>query len=82
VFATQTCFASAQEVSGYYRLPVIHCDTVVFTAEGDLWRASLNGGVAQRLTKHPGRVYRATISPDRRTIAFSDLQIRDLRIGV
>jgi tricorn protease len=71
VFAAHTFLASAQGVMGYYRFPAIHGDTLVFTAEGDLWRASLNGGVAQRLTTHPGRESRAAISTDGRTIAFS-----------
>ena len=26
---------------GYYRYPAIHSDTVVFTAEGDLWKIRL-----------------------------------------
>ena len=39
---------------GYYRFPAIHGDTVVFTAEGDLWKVAAAGGVAQRLTTHPG----------------------------
>src|SRR5690606_4789760 len=42
----------------------------VFTAEGDLWRVGLEGGVAQRLTTHPGEESFAAISPDGRTIAF------------
>ncbi len=56
---------------GYYRYPAIHGDTIVFTAEGDLWRVGLNGGVAQRLTTHPAEESRAAISPDGKTVAFS-----------
>lgn len=55
---------------GYYRFPTLHDDTIVFTAEGDLWRVSTKGGVAQRLTTHPGRETHAAISPDGQTLAF------------
>ena len=44
----------AQDRKGYYRFPTIHDDTVVFAAEGDLWRVEDTGGLAQRLTTHPG----------------------------
>jgi tricorn protease len=56
---------------GYYRFPAIHGDTVIFTAEGDLWSVSAKGGAAQRLTSNPGEEGRAAISPDGKTVAFS-----------
>ena len=56
--------ASAESPKGYYRFPAIHGDTVVFTAEGDLWRVPVSGGVAQRLTTHPGPETHPAISPD------------------
>jgi len=57
--------------SGYYRFPSIHGDTIVFTAEGDLWRVGITGGVAQRLTSHPAQETHAAFSPDGKTLAFS-----------
>lgn len=63
--------ASAQSPQGYYRSPAIHHDTVVFTAEGDLWTVPVGGGQARRLTSHAGEEYRAAISPDGRTVAFT-----------
>lgn len=56
---------------GYYRFPAIHGDTVIFTAEGDLWTVSAKGGAAQRLTSNPGQEGLAAISPDGKTVAFS-----------
>jgi len=56
---------------GYYRSPALHEGTVVFTAEGDLWRVPVGGGVAHRLTTHPGEESRAAISPDGETLAFT-----------
>jgi tricorn protease len=61
--------ASASE--GYYRFPSIHGDTIVFTAEGDLWRASAKDGEAQRLTTHAGLEYLPALSPDGKSVAFS-----------
>ena len=62
---------AADSPKGYYRFPAIHGDTIVFTAEGDLWRVSASGGVAQRLTTHAGTESHAAISPDGTMVAFS-----------
>jgi len=56
---------------GYFRQPAIHGQTVVFVAEGDLWRVSTEGGTAQRLTSHPGLESHPVFSRDGGTIAFS-----------
>lgn len=63
--------AFAQNNRGYYRFPSLHGDTIVFTSEGDLWTVGIQGGVAHRLTSHPGEESRAAFSPDGQTIAFS-----------
>ena len=62
--------ASAAAPQGYYRHPALHGDTIVFSSEGDLWRVPVKGGVAQRLTTHPGSESFPAISPDGGTLAF------------
>ena len=58
-------------VDGYEMFPAIGPDTIVFAAEGDLWRVPIQGGQANRITTHDGREAFARFSPDGRWIAFS-----------
>ena len=53
------------------RFPDIQGDRVVFTYAGDLWSAPVAGGLAIRLTAHPGLEMFARFSPDGRWIAFT-----------
>jgi tricorn protease len=64
------CPYAAHAESIYARSPALHGDTLVFTAEGDLWRVALAGGTAQRLTSHAGEEIEASISADGRQVAF------------
>jgi tricorn protease len=65
-----TSFAMPNDLA-YVRFPAIRGDAIVFTSEGDLWKSSINGGQAQRLTTHPGTEQNAAISQDGKWIAFS-----------
>ena len=65
-----SCVAVAEAGPGFYRFPALFGDTVVFTAEGDLWKVTVTGGIAQRLTSHPGTESFAALSPDGKTVAF------------
>lgn len=56
---------------GYFRSPDLHNDTLVFTAEGDLWLANINSGQSQRLTTHLAEEKEAAFSPDGEWVAFS-----------
>ncbi len=63
--------AAAQASGGYFRHPALAGDTIVFTAEGDLWQVGTAGGRATRLTTHAGLESHAAFSPDGRRIAFT-----------
>jgi tricorn protease len=56
---------------GFYRYPALHGGTIVFAAEGDLWRVPIEGGIAQRLTTHPAEETDPVIAPDGETLAFT-----------
>ena len=62
---------NAQGAQGYYRYPTLHGETIVFCAEGDLWSVPVSGGLAHRLTSHPGEETHPKISPDGKTLAFT-----------
>jgi tricorn protease len=53
------------------RFPDVHGDRVVFTYAGDLWTASTSGGIAVRVTAHPGLELFPKFSPDGKWIAFT-----------
>jgi len=56
---------------GYYRFPTLAGDVLVFTAEGDLWKTTVSGGVPERLTAHPGQETNAALSADGKWVAFT-----------
>ncbi len=62
---------AGQGVLGFYRYPALHGETLVFAAEGDLWKVSTRGGVAERLTTHAAEETNPIIAPDGTTLAFT-----------
>src|SRR5256885_384741 len=71
MLALSYCLAAEPGPMGYYRRPSIFKDTIVFVAEGDLWRVTTSGGVAARLTTHAGSEDSPSISPDGSQVAFT-----------
>ena len=53
------------------RFPDIHGDKIAFSYGGDLWLATREGGVARRITTHPGQELFPKFSPDGKWIAFT-----------
>lgn len=64
-------FGISQTTPGYFMHPDVHGNTVVFVAEGDLWKTSLGGGEATRLTTHAGEESSPKISPDGKWVAYA-----------
>src|SRR5262245_10386347 len=71
VIACFWCTSGAIAQTRLLRFPDVHGDRVVFTYGGDLWTASTSGGMAMRLTSHPGLELFAKFSPDGKWIAFT-----------
>ena len=62
---------SHAQQKGYYRKPAIYQNTVVFTAEGDLWKYDLTTGLTARLTTHEGLETDPLVSPDGKELVFT-----------
>ena len=62
---------SAQEEARLLRFPAVYGNQVAFTYAGDLYVVPVNGGVARRITSHPGYELFARFSPDGQHIAFT-----------
>jgi len=62
--------APAQE-GRLMRFPDIYKDRIAFMYGGDLWLAASAGGVARRITSHPGRELFPKFSPDGKWLAFT-----------
>ena len=82
LFILLACFAGrsafAQATDAYFlSYPCLSPDgqTVVFSFEGDLWKAAVSNGQAVRLTAMQGYETNAKISPDGKWVAFTGRQM-------
>ncbi len=75
-----TCTLAASSASAATvdlpRFPSISPDgkSLVFSWRGDLWKVGTRGGMARRLTHHPGEDLRSCWSPDGKQIAFNSFR--------
>ncbi|TRZ42599.1 S41 family peptidase [Robertkochia solimangrovi] len=89
LFSLLSCLMYGQNFEGYYRFPTVNGATVVFAAEGDLWKVPLTGGAAVRLTTHAESESAPVFSPDGKSVVFtasyegpSELYLMSLSGGV
>ena len=68
---TSLALGQPTEEGRLLRFPDIHQDKIAFMYGGDLWLASSAGGMARRITTHPGRELFPKFSPDGKWIAFT-----------
>ena len=71
LLAASFAFAAQAEEGRLLRFPTTNGTDVVFSYAGDLYRAPIAGGRAERLTSHIGYEIFARFSPDGKTIAFT-----------
>jgi len=77
--------ATAQDNEAYFlSTPCLTPDgqTVIFSFEGDLWKANVNNGQASRLTAMQGYESSPRVSPDGKWIAFTGRQFGNADIFV
>jgi len=70
LWAASLVLAEAPEAR-VLRFPAISGDTIVFSCAGDLYTVPAAGGLARKITSHPGYEMFARFSPDGKTIAFT-----------
>jgi tricorn protease len=80
--AQEAGVASVTETTKLLRFPDVYGNEVVFCYGGDLWKASLDGGEARRLTAHPGQELFPKFSPDGSRIAFTSQYDGDEQVYV
>lgn len=61
----------AQQEARLLRFPAVHGNQVAFSYAGDLYVVPAAGGVARRITSHPGNELFARFSHDGKSIAFT-----------
>lgn len=77
--------AKAQEQEAYFTsYPTLTPDgkTVIFSYEGDLWKADISNPVAERLTAMQGEEISPRVSPDGKWLAFSSNQFGNYDVYV
>ncbi|QXV67459.1 PD40 domain-containing protein [Mucilaginibacter sp. 21P] len=89
VLALLAVSTSYGQQKGYYRTPALHQNTVIFTAEGDLWKYDLSSNQTSRLTTNDGVELNPAISPDGKQVAFlgqyegtTEVYLMDINGGV
>ncbi len=71
VFTLVASFLGNSQGTRLLRQPTLSQNEVVFVYANDLWKASLNGGDAVRLTSHEGYEFNPHFSNDGKMIAFT-----------
>ena len=71
LFFTTLNAGEADKPGHLLRYPDIHQDLIVFTHGGDIWKSTINGGAAVRLTMNEGDETHPKVSNDGTLIAFT-----------